>query len=343
MKAALLIESKQIILKEISEPALKLGEALIEIKSCGVCATDVKKYSGASKAPFYPFILGHEPAGIIKAFAGDMGIFSIGDRVAIAPVLTCGTCPGCTSGRTEGEGMGMCDNYQVIGFSMDGAFCEYVSAPIGNIVKLPDSLSFKNAALIEPVAACANAVLRSLTTPPGLAVVLGAGFMGLVSMQIYKELGYKVLISDPISERLELAKALGADYTNNPAAADLKNTVMEITKGVGVDSIILAVGIKKLTDDGIRLLRKGGRIVLMASGGSNDLVEFNLNELHYRQSIITGSVSYTKASYQWAMALIDQGKINTDALISETGGLAEVDRLLGLTMNHVGIKNVMVI
>ncbi len=130
MKAALLTEPKKILQKAIDEPELKPGEALIEIKSCGVCATDVKKYSGASKAPYYPFILGHEPAGIIKSFNGEPGIFSVGERVSIAPVLTCGSCPGCISGRTDGEGMGMCDDYQVIGFSMDGAFCEYISAPI---------------------------------------------------------------------------------------------------------------------------------------------------------------------------------------------------------------------
>jgi threonine dehydrogenase-like Zn-dependent dehydrogenase len=343
MKAAFLTEPKKIKINDIQMPEPKSGEALIEIKSCGVCATDVKKYSGASQAPFYPFILGHEPAGIITAINGDPGIFAVGSRVAIAPVVTCGACPHCASGRTEGEGMGMCNAYQVIGFSTNGAFCETAAVPIKNLVKLPEDLSFKHAALIEPVAACANAVLRSLAAPPGLSVVLGAGFMGLVTLQICRQLGCRALISDPIAERLALAETLGADFTNNPAAADLNAQVMEITHGQGADSVILAVGNKKLTDEGIRLLRKGGRIVLMASGGSNDLVEFNLNEVHYRQPVITGSVSYTKASYQWALELLAQGRIKADALITETGGLDDVDRLLELTMDHVGIKNVMLI
>jgi len=343
MKAALLTEPKQIVLNEISEPELKPGEALIEIKSCGVCATDVKKYAGASKAPFYPFILGHEPAGIIKAIGGGSGAYAVGDRVAIAPVVTCGTCSYCASGLTDSEGMGMCDDYQVIGFSTNGAFCETVAVPVKNLVKLPDSLSFKHAALIEPVAACANAVLRSLTTPPGMAVVLGAGFMGLVTMQIFKQLGCRVLISDPIAERLALAKTLGADLTNNPNSTNLEDQVTEVTQGIGADSIVLAVGNKALTDDGIRLLRKGGRIVLMASGSQDDQVQFNLNELHYRQSVITGSVSYTKSTYLWAIELIDQGKIDTDALITETGGLEDVGNLLEMTKNHESIKNVMVL
>jgi len=187
MKAALLTKPGEITIGEVQDPVAKSGEVLVEIKSCGVCATDVKKFTGKSAAPFLPFILGHEPSGIIRSL-GDpqQGGFKVGDRIAIAPVVTCGHCPSCVSGKTATEGMGMCDHYEVIGFSQNGAFCDFVAAPAANIVKLPDALSFRDAAIIEPVAACANGVLRSLCTPPGSAVILGGGFMGLVCMQIYK-------------------------------------------------------------------------------------------------------------------------------------------------------------
>lgn len=344
MKAAILTEPQKIIVENFDEPIIKSGEILVEIKSCGVCATDVKKYAGISKPPFLPFILGHEPSGIIKSFGNNSYTnLAIGDRVSIAPVLTCGTCAGCISGRTSTEGMGMCDNYEVIGFSVNGSFCEYFSIAAENVIKIPETLSFKKAALIEPVAACANAVLRSQDTPPGIAVVLGSGFMGLVSMQIYKALGYQVIISDLIEDRLELAKKLGADIAINPHKDDLNKVVSDFTKGIGADSIICAVGVKQLTETGISLLRKGGKIVLMASGSNEDQIQFNLNGLHYRQSVITGSVSYTKSTYLWAIDLIDQGKIDADALITETGGLEDVGRLLEMTKNHEGIKNVMVL
>ena len=118
MKAAILTEPQKIVVENFDEPIIKSGEILVEIKSCGVCATDVKKYAGISKPPFLPFILGHEPSGIIKSFGNNSYTnLAIGDRVSIAPVLTCGTCAGCISGRTSAEGMGMCDNYEVIGFS----------------------------------------------------------------------------------------------------------------------------------------------------------------------------------------------------------------------------------
>ncbi|NPV41449.1 MAG: alcohol dehydrogenase catalytic domain-containing protein [Anaerolineae bacterium] len=341
MKAALLYEPEGIRIAEVPDPVLKAGEVLVELKSCGVCATDVKKFTGKSKSPFLPFILGHEPAGIVRALGGNSASgLKEGERVAIAPVITCGCCPNCMSGRTALEGMGMCDHYEVIGFSMNGAFCEYVAAPAANIFKLPDALSFRDAAIIEPVAACANGVLRSLCTPPGTAVVLGGGFMGLVCMQIYKALGYSVLISDMLDDRLELAKILGADEAVNPQKTDVEKAVREFTQGQGADSLICAIGIQELSESGIRMMRKGGKIVMLASAGSDTAVAFNLNQLHYNQTVITGSVSYTSATYEWAIRLLSLGKIGVDHLISATGNLDEVGSLLAMTRDHVGIKNV---
>ncbi len=341
MKAALLYEPEVIRIAEVPDPVLKAGEILVELKSCGVCATDVKKFTGKSKSPFLPFILGHEPAGIVRALGENTSAqLKEGDRVAIAPVITCGGCPNCMSGRTALEGMGMCDHYEVIGFSMNGAFCESVAAPAANIFKLPDTLSFRDAAIIEPVAACANGVLRSLCTPPGYAVVLGGGFMGLVCMQIYKALGYSVLISDMLDDRLELAKILGADEAVNPQKTDVEKAVREFTHGQGADSLICAIGIQELSESGIRMMRKGGKIVMLASAGSDTAVAFNLNQLHYNQTVITGSVSYTSATYEWAIRLLSLGKIGVDHLISATGNLDEVGSLLAMTRDHAGIKNV---
>jgi len=341
MKAALLTNPEVISIEEVNEPVVKPGEVLVEIKSCGVCATDVKKFTGKSKAPFLPFILGHEPAGVVRALDESQDCqLKKGDRVAIAPVITCGYCPNCKSGSTAIESMGMCDHYEVIGFSMNGAFCEFVSVPAANIFRLPDNLSFRDAAIIEPVAACANGVLRSLCTPPANAVVLGGGFMGLVCMQIYKTLGYRVMISDMLDERLKLALELGADRAVNAQKVDVEKEVRDFTQGKGVDSLICAIGIKELSESAIRMMRKGGKIVMLASAGHDTTVEFNLNNLHYNQTVISGSVSYTNASYQWAVDLLSQGKIGVEYLITATGELDEVGKLLSMTRDHVGIKNV---
>ncbi|BBB47081.1 zinc-dependent alcohol dehydrogenase [Pelolinea submarina] len=341
MKAALLTKPGEITIGEVQNAQAKPGEILVEIKSCGVCATDVKKFTGKSSAPFLPFILGHEPAGIITSLGDSrQSGLEVGDRVAIAPVVTCGHCPSCISGKTAAEGMGMCDHYEVIGFSQNGAFCEFAAAPAANIFKIPDELTFRDAAIIEPVAACANGVLRSLCTPPGSAVVLGGGFMGLVCMQIYKNLGYRVLISDMLDDRLALAKQLGADAAVNPQKMDVEKAVKDFTRGEGADSLICAIGIKELSESGIRMMKKGGKIVMLASAGHDTTVEFNLSTLHYNQTVITGSVSYTQASYRWAIDLLSRGEIGTDLLITATGNLDEVGKLLSMTRDHIGIKNV---
>ena len=164
--------------------------------------------------------------------------------------------------------------------------------------------------------------------------------MGLVCMQIYKTLGYRVLLTDMLDERLSLARELGADASVNPQQTDVEKAVADFTEGRGADSLICAIGIKELSESGIRMMRKGGKIVMLASAGHDTLVDFNLTNLHYNQTVITGSVSYTNASYQWAIDLLSQGKIGVDRLITASGNLDEVGKLLAMTRDHVGIKNV---
>lgn len=341
MKAALLYEPLKISVEEITKPTIRSHEVLVEIKSCGVCATDVKKFTGSSKIPFAPFILGHEPAGVVCE-VGDAvkGSFEIGDRVAISPVIVCGFCYGCKSGLTSREGMGMCENYEVLGFSTNGAFAEYLACQPSNLTKIPDSLSFKDAALIEPVAACANGVFRSLSSPPGNAVVLGAGFMGLVSLQLLKLLGCRVLIADILEDRLLIAKQMGADEVVNPQKEDIKSKIKDFTDQRGADSIICAVGNKDLTDNAVTMLSKGGKLVLLASAGHDTMVEFNLNSLHYSQAVITGSVSYTDATYMWAINLLSKKILPTEGLITSVGNLNQVQKFMEMTRDQQGIKKV---
>jgi len=344
MKAALLDQSLKISIKEIDKPRIKKNEILVRVCSCGVCATDVKKFTGKSSTPHFPFILGHEPAGIIEEIGASVqSELNIGDRVAVAPVIVCGYCYGCQSGRVADEGMGMCKNYQVIGYSIDGAFAEYLAVPPENVYKIPDQLSFKDAALIEPVAACIHGALNAASFPPGRAVVLGAGFMGLTSLAILKILGAQVLITDILDERLETALEMGADRVVNPTKSKLDAEVLDFTRGRGADSVICAFGNKELTESGFKMLSKTGRMVLLASAAKDTMVEFNLNDLHYSHSVITGSVSYTYANFLWAMDLLAQGLIDTDKLVTNVGGLEKVEKFFKMTRDLDGLKKVVLI
>jgi L-iditol 2-dehydrogenase len=344
MKAALLVEPGKIELRDVEPPVAGAGQVVVELQSCGVCATDVKKFTGASKAPFLPFLVGHEPAGVVAKVGPGVGPeLALGTRVAVEPVFVCGVCYACRSGQTAAEGMGMCQNYKVLGYSINGAFAERIAVPASAVHPIPDELSFRDAALIEPVAACANGVLRGTRLPPGTAVVLGTGFMGLVCVQLFRLLGHRVLASDLAEERRALARQLGATETVDPKQEDAVQAVSRFTQGRGASVVLCAVGGKALTESALQMVARGGTVVLLASGASGTRFEVDLNKLHYDQSFITGSVSYTTATYQWAMDLLTQGALDTDVLISHVGGLQDTQRFLEMTRDLQGLKKVILL
>jgi L-iditol 2-dehydrogenase len=341
MKAALLVEPGRVELREVEPPVGGPGQVVVELRSCGVCATDVKKFTGGSKAPFMPFLVGHEPAGVVaEVGSGVAPELAPGTRVAVEPVLVCGVCHACRSGRVAAQGMGMCENYRVLGYSMDGAFAERIAVPASAVHPIPDELSFRDAALIEPVAACANGVLRATSLPPGGVVVVGAGFMGLVCVQLFKLLGHSVTVSDPSAERRLMAQRLGADVALDPSSEDAVHRVRALSEGRGADGVLCAVGGKAITEAALSMVAKGGTLVLLASGPAGVKFEVDLNKVHYDQSVITGSVSYTRRTYQWAMELLAQHKLDTETLISHVGGLADTQRFLEMTRDLVGLKKV---
>ena len=344
MKAALLEAFGKIEIREVKKPRVKSDNVLVQIKACGVCATDVKKYTGASKPPRFPFVLGHEAAGVVVEKGSGVGEeIKLNERVVIAPVITCGSCYNCKSGLTSAQGMGMCTNYRVIGHSIDGAFAEYVAVPTKNIYRIPDSLSFEHATLVEPVAACANGVLRAISMPPSTVVVIGAGFMGLVTVQLLKLLGCRVIVSELVKERLMLASRLGADALIKPDEEDVVHRVKELTiDGRGADAVICTVGNRAVIEQALDMLARGGRLVLLASGPYGTKFEVDLNRLHYDQSMITGSVSYTDQTFTWAIRLLSRGQIDAEALITHIGSLTDVQKFLELTRDLKGVKKLIV-
>jgi len=343
MKAALLTGTHAIEIRQIDEPGIGPTDVLVEVKSCGVCATDVKKFAGGSQAPFMPFILGHEPAGIIRRVGSEVVGLEPGSRVAIAPVFTCGACDACRSGRTFSLGMGMCRSYKVLGYSINGAFAEAVAVPARHVHPIPDALSFRDAALIEPVAACANGATRANASPPGTAVVVGAGFMGLVTLQLLRLLGHRVIATDLVEERRRLASDLGAAAVVDPAAEDAVQMVRKMTDGHGAEAVVCSVGGKKVTEDALGMLAMGGTLVLLGSASGGTMFEVDLNRMHYDQTHVTGSVSYTGPGYQWAIDILSRGLVDANRWITSDGPLEDVGRFLAMTRDLIGLKKVVLL
>jgi threonine dehydrogenase-like Zn-dependent dehydrogenase len=234
----------------------------------------------------------------------------------------------------------MCRDYRVLGYSMNGAFAERVVAPARHVHPIPEGLSFRDAALIEPVAACANGASRAAVSPPGTVVVIGAGFMGLVTLQLLRILGNRVLATDLAEERRGIARGLGADAVIDPAAEDAVRAVRDLTDGRGVEAVVCSVGGKKVTQDALGMLAPGGTLVLLGSAAGGTTFEVDLNRMHYDQTRVTGSVSYTGPGYQWAVDLLSRGMLDAQALITSQGPLEEVGDFLAQTRDLIGLKKI---
>ena len=265
MKALLLREYKHLELLDLPQPAPALGELLIQVAACGICGSDVHGYDGSSGRRIPPIVMGHEAAGIVAAVGDGVIAFHPGDRVTFDSTVFCGACPFCLRGE-----MNLCDRRQVIGVSCgeyrrNGAFAEYVTVPEQIVHRLPDSMSFAEAAMLEPVSVALHAVKVSEIRGGETALVIGAGMIGLLTLQAARAAGCsRILIADVDATRLRLADSLGATETLHVSGDDLVKEVLRRT-GSGVDVALEAVGRDETIQAAINSTRKGGTITLIGN------------------------------------------------------------------------------
>ncbi len=342
MKAALIYGKENLRIEEVEAPSISENEALVKVSACGVCPTDVKKYLGSAKLQKVPFITGHEFTGEIINIGKQVKRQNVhlGEKVVVAPVIVCGNCYYCKSGKVFSQGVGLCRNYKVIGHSIDGAFAEYVSVPSENIYKLPKDASMINFTIVEPVAACLHAVNTANVGLGDKVLIVGAGFMGLVMLQLCKIKGADVCIADFINERLQIAKELGADKIFNPTDTSVSEFLIDFTKGIGVDKIIFGIGGKDIIENYIFFVAKGGNLVVMASTFPETTVELNPNLIHYNMINIKGSVSYNAGEFINSIDLVSKNLINSQKLITEILDLKDIEKAFKEVKNCVGLRKV---
>jgi len=344
MRAAALYGIKDLKVIFTKVPEISENEILINVKACGICATDVKKYAGVSKIPKVPFITGHEFTGIVaKAGKGASKFFEEGERVVGMPVVTCQKCYSCISGLSSNEGVALCQNYKVIGHSIDGAFAEYVRLPWWAAVKLPKNADFVEATLTEPLADCLNGVNKSLIRLGDDVLIIGSGVMGLLTAIACKLRGANVIISDLLNERLQVAKEIGVDETVNPKEENIDEKIKMFTDKKGVHAVIITIGGKNIIESALSYVRSGGRIVILASTFPPTKIEIDPNILHYRLITITGCVSYTLRTFYDALQLITEKKIPSEKIITNIVQLDDIKNAFEEVMQRKGLRHVVVI
>ena len=320
MKALLLSEYRRLEIADVATPSAGAGEVLIRVGACGICGSDVHGYDGSSGRRIPPIVMGHEAAGRIAAVgAGVTGLVE-GDRVTFDSTIYCGACGYCRRGEVN-----LCDNRQVLGvscgdYSRAGAFAEFVAVPARVVYKLPESISFAEAAMLEAVAVAIHGVWLAKISTESTALVVGAGTIGVLTLQALRAAGCKrVLVSDVDETRLKMAKELGAADVLL-ADADVVAQVLRRTGGVGVDVAIEAVGRNETVNAAIASVRKGGTVVLV--GNISPEVTLPLQKVVTRQIRLHGSCA-SAGEYPEAIALMASGAIRVKPLISAIAPLAE--------------------
>jgi len=321
MKRVKLIAPKRFIIEEVDIPKPALNEVLIKVKACGICGTDLHAYYGEHPFISYPIVPGHEFSGIIE---------KTDEHVVVEPLLTCGRCYNCKIGRYN-----ICNDLKVIGCQTDGAFAQYITVPINKVFSIPKDMSFEEATFVEPIAVGIHAIKKAGDIKGERIVIMGAGPIGLIILQLSKIFGVKeVIITDILNSRLKLAKELGANYAINVKEENLIKWVYNTFGRDGIDKVFECVGgDQSITiNQAINLTRKGTKIILIGVFKRSLPVEINL--IQDRELEILGSLVYTSGDFFEAINLLYTKKINVNKLISKILPLERVEEAIRMLVEE---------
>jgi L-iditol 2-dehydrogenase/galactitol-1-phosphate 5-dehydrogenase len=321
MKALAVTAARTMDLVPLDRPVPGPGEALIRVAYCGICGSDFPRYFDGAVHSF-PQTLGHEFSGTVEAVGPGVGTASAGDRVCVAPLVPCGECPSCRAGAPA-----LCNRYSFVGSRQQGALAEYVIVPVQNLVHLPQSVSLRDAALIEPLTIALHGIGRVNLSPGARVAVFGAGVIGLLTVMALKALGADHVTAIDIQEdKLALARELGADETvlalgtgiaDHFATAEVPELCLETA---GHPSTQVAA---------IQHCAKGGSVVFIGTSTRTVSFEPEVFEKILRGELtITGSwMSYSApfpgAEWTTAVRLLAEGAVAVEPLVSRVYSLED--------------------
>jgi L-iditol 2-dehydrogenase len=320
LKAIVFHGINDVRLDEIDIPEINENEALIKVRAAALCGTDLRvKASGHRCIPENETrILGHEVAGLISKVGGKVKGLKEGMRVAVAPVSGCGVCRQCISGMQV-----FCSKDIVLGLSTSGGLAEYMVIPEphikgGNVFAMPDSMNFDVAAIAEPLATVFTGLSACEVKPADVVLVIGAGPVGLMHMQMAKIFGaQKVIVSEILDERREMALKFGADRAVNPLKEDLKEIILNLSYGRGADAIIIAAASAEAQSQSLDLVAIGGHINFFGTlPKGKDKIVIESNKTHYKNIKILGTTGTTVLNYYKTMELLISNKIDLSKFIS---------------------------
>jgi L-iditol 2-dehydrogenase len=321
MKAAFVKDPPKITVTDMETPTLGDGDVLVKMQSCGICGSDLEKVFGKYGQP--SMRLGHEPAGIILDVGKNVSDFKKGDRVFTHHHVPCHSCHFCNHDNET-----MCPQYYKTNLSPCGLAEEYVvpewNVIHGGILKIPDSMSFDEAAMIEPLACCVRAWKKFSYQKNDSAAILGVGPTGIMHIMIAQVYGFdKIFCLDVNDFRLNFAQKFGITRSINSNDAAAKQQVLDYTENRGVDVAIVATSNLQAISDAIGLVRKGGTVVMFGVPSKGDTLEMDMSQVYSKEITIVTSYAASDHDTKEALHLISSSKVDVKQLITHRYSILE--------------------
>jgi L-iditol 2-dehydrogenase len=320
MKAAVYYSQKDIRIEEMPIPEIGEDEVLVEMKACGICGSDLMEWYLKARAPL---VLGHEPTGIIAKKGSRVKGFDVGDRVFVHHHVACLKCYYCLHGDYT-----LCEQFHNTNIK-PGGFAEYFKVPAPNLkidtLKIPDTLAFDEATLIEPVGCCLKALKECNIQKGDFLAIIGAGATGIIHTALSKVYGAaKTIVSDLIDYRLKMAEKFGADVVVNPKNDDLNEVVKAETDDRGVDIAVITAPSLEAYKAGLGVCRKGGKLCVFAPTQPSEYLQISPKELFFSEIQIIPSYSTSHLETRTALELITSGKLRVKDLITHRFRLVDI-------------------
>jgi len=331
---AVIIDAPGIIrVDNVPDPTPRPDEVLVRVGACGICGTDLHIIDGDSPLARYPIIPGHEFAGEVVAVGSDVAQrygkenITVGSRIAVEPNLYCGYCDSCRTGHEN-----LCLNYAALGVTTNGAVAQYVTVPVAKAYALPDNMSFREGALIEPVS-CAVHGMHILNPRSGdTFLIVGAGTMGLLLLQLAVRGGAsRVAMVDVNAQRLALAEQLGPTRTYS----DIKQALKD--EPLGFNCVIDATGVAPVIENAFMAVKRGGKLLIFGVASNEARISLSPFRIYNDEITIIGSMAVL-FSFQAALDLISSGVINTEAMLTKALPLQDFLEALDMVRYGKGVK-----
>ena len=340
MKAAVFEAINEMVVKEIPTPEVDDNSVLVRVRSCAVCGSDIRIFHSGNSRVHPPITIGHEMAGDVAVVGKNVTKFKVGDRVAIGADVPCGECVFCEAGIGNN-----CQINYAMGYQFAGGFAEYVLlnrivVNYGPVHKIPDHVSYDEAALAEPLGCVLNALELSKVTLGDTVVIIGAGPIGCMIIEVARRMGAtKIIVVQRSRPRLELAKKFGADVYICSAEENAIARVLEETNGLGADVVVTANPNPQTQVDAIAMAKNRARVNLF--GGlpkDKSMVTLDTNVIHYKELFVHGAHGAMPIHHGKAVELIASGAIDMKRFISHHFSLDDVLKAFEIAEGHTGMR-----